>query len=162
MVRYIFAVGPPDWIADGFLPIVIVLGGVHYYVYFLLLTAAALNSVNSNMEDTANILGAPRVTIQRRMKYLVRLQATCSAIILVFSKAIGTFGSAAFLGLPVNFYVISTMLYSSLQTGMLTEGYMLSLTLIVLAAIVIYINQKMIGKRKGYDTVGGKDGRKTM
>src|SRR5699024_6054171 len=150
MLQYIFGVGPPDWIAYGFLPIVIVLGGMHYYVYFFLLTAAALNSVNSNMEETANILGAPRVTILRRITFPLILPAILSGIILVFSKAIGTFGPAAFLGLPVNFYVISTMLYSSMQTGMLTEGYMLSLTLIVLAAIVIYINQKMIGKRKGY------------
>lgn len=162
LLQFIFGVGPPDWIAYGFLPIVTVLGGMHYYVYFFLLTAAALNSVNSNMEETANILGAPRITILRRITFPLILPAILSGVILVFSKAIGTFGPAAFLGLPVNFYVISTMLYSNMQTGMLTEGYILSLTLIVLAALVIYINQKMIGKRKGYDTVGGKDGRKTM
>lgn len=162
LLQYLTGVSPPDWISYGFLPIVLVLGGMHYYVYFFLLTAAALNSINSNMEETADILGAPRVTILRRITFPLILPAILSGVILVFSKAIGTFGPAAFLGLPVKYYVISTMLYSSMQSGMHTEGYILSLTLISIAALVIYINQKAIGKRRGYDTVGGKDGRKTM
>jgi len=161
LLQYMLGVSPPDWISYGFLPIVIVLGGMHYYVYFFLLTAAALNSINSSMEETADILGAKRFTILRRVTFPLILPSILSGIILVFSKAIGTFGPAAFLGLPVKYYVISTMLYSSMKTGMATEGYVLSLTLIALAALVIYINQKAIGKRRGYDTVGGKDGRKT-
>src|SRR5699024_1541213 len=64
--------------------------------------------------------------------------------------------------LKVNIYIITTILNKSMKIGIITEVYMMIITLIVLAAIVIYINQKMIGKRKGYDTVGGKDGRKTM
>lgn len=162
LFQYLLGVSPPDWISYGFLPIVIVLGGMHYYVYFFLLTAAALNSINSNMEETADILGASRITILRRVTFPLILPAILSGVILVFSKAIGTFGPAAFLGLPVKYYVISTMLYSSMQTGMITEGYVLSLTLIVIAGLVIYINQKIIGTRRGYDTVGGKDGRKTL
>lgn len=161
-IQYMFGISPPDWISYGFLPIVIVLGGMHYYVYFFLLASAAFNSINSSLEETADILGAPRTTILRRITFPLILPAILSGVILVFSKAIGTFGPAAFLGLPVNYYVISTMLYSSMKTGMATEGYMLSLTMIVLASLVIYINQKVIGKRKGYDTVGGKDGRKTL
>src|SRR5690625_1795749 len=161
LFQYVLGVSPPDWISYGFLPIVIVLGGMHYYVYFFLLTAAALNSINSSMEETADILGAKRFTILRRVTFPPILPSILSGIILVFSKAIGTFEPAGLLGLLVKYYVISTMLYSSMKTGMATEGYVLSLTLIALAALVIYINQKAIGKRRGYDTVGGKDGRKT-
>ena len=161
LFQNVFNISPPDWISYGFLPIVLVLGA-HYYVYFFLLTSAALNSVNSNMEETADVLGARRITILRKITFPLILPALLSGVILVFSKALGTFGPAAFLGLPVNYYVISTMLYSSMRTGMASEGYVLSLTLIGLAALIIYINQKAIGKRKGYETVGGKDGRKTM
>lgn len=161
MFQYLFKISPPDWISYGFLPIVLILGA-HYYVYFFLLISATLNSVNSSMEETANILGANRLTIMRKITFPLVLPALLSGVILVFSKALGTFGPAAFLGLPVKYYVISTMLFSSMKTGMVTEGYILSLTLIVLAAIVIYINQKAIGSRKGFDTIGGKDGRKVL
>ena len=161
LFQYVLGVSPPDWISYGFLPIVCVLGA-HYYVYFFLLMAAALNSVNSSLEETADVLGASRFTILKRITFPLVLPAMLSGVILVFSKAIGAFGPAAFLGLPVKYYVLSTMLYSSMKTGMMTEGYVLSLVLIGLAALVIYINQKAIGKRKGYDTVSGKAGSKKL
>lgn|SRR5699024_8980546 len=161
IIQSVFHITPPDWLSYGFVPIVIVLAG-HYYVYFYLLTASALSSVDTNMEEVAGIFGAHRATILRKITFPLIMPAVLSGFILTFSKAIGSFGPAAFLGLPNNYYVLSTMLYNNMKTGESIEGYILSLVLIALAAITIYINQRVIGKRKGYETVGGKDGKKTM
>lgn len=161
ILQSVLGINPPDWISYGFLPITVVLIG-HYYTFFYLLIAVALSSINSGLEETADILGAKRSTILRKITFPLVLPAILSAFILTFSKAMGTFGAAAFLGLPVKYYTIATMLYSSIRNRMLSEGYILSLVLIAIAALTIYINQRAIGKRKGYTTVGGKDARKTL
>lgn len=161
LIQSVFGVSPPDWMSYGLIPIVVVLVG-HYFTFFYLLLAVALSSINSGLEETADILGARRGTILRKITFPLVLPAILSAFILTFSKSMGTFGPAAFLGLPIKYYTIATMLYSSIRSRMASQGYILSLVLILIAAITIYINQKAIGKRKGYTTVGGKDARKTL
>lgn len=161
LIQAIFGFSPPDWLSYGFLPIVIVLVG-HYFTFFYLLIAVALSSINSGLEETADILGAKRITILRRITFPLVLPAILSAFILTFSKSMGTFGPAAFLGLPIKYYTIATMLYSSIRGRMTSQAYILSIVLILIAAITIYINQRAIGKRKGYTTVGGKDARKSL
>lgn len=161
LIQSVFGVSPPDWLSYGAIPIIVVLVA-HYFTFFYLLIAVALSSINSGLEETADILGAKRGTILRRITFPLVLPAILSAFILTFSKSMGTFGPAAFLGLPVKYYTIATMLYSSIRNRMEAQGYILSLVLILIAAITIYINQRAIGKRKGYTTVGGKDARKTL
>src|SRR5699024_8300603 len=51
---------------------------------------------------------------------------------------------------------LSTMVYSNIESGRPTEGFILSIVLIVLASLIIFYNQRMLGRRK-YATVGGKD-----
>ncbi len=155
LFQYITNIAPPDWLAYGFLPIVIALS-THYYVFSYLLVGAALGSMGSSLEESAGILGANRFTTLRKITFPLVLPAILSAFILIISKAIGSFGVPAFLGLPVRYYTLSTMIYSNIGSGRPTEGYILSLVLIVLATLIIYFNQKMMG-RKNYETVGGKD-----
>ncbi|MCU6794588.1 MULTISPECIES: iron ABC transporter permease [Paenibacillus] len=161
MLQYVFGINPPDWISYGFLPISIVLVG-HYYTFFYLLIAVSLSSINSSLEETADILGASRFTILRKITFPLVLPAILSALILTFSKSMGTFGAAAFLGLPVKYYTIATMLYGSMKNRMISDAYVLSLILIIISALTIYFNQRAIGKRKSYATISGKDSRKNL
>lgn len=161
MLQYVFGINPPDWISYGFLPISIVLVA-HYYTFFYLLIAVSLSSINSSLEETADILGASRFTILRKITFPLVLPAILSALILTFSKSMGTFGAAAFLGLPVKYYTIATMLYGSMKNRMISDAYVLSLILIIISSLTIYFNQRAIGKRKSYATIGGKDSRKNL
>ncbi|GGI44821.1 ABC transporter permease [Paenibacillus marchantiophytorum] len=161
MLQYVFGINPPDWVSYGFFPISIVLVG-HYYTFFYLLIAVSLSSINASLEETADILGASRFTILRRITFPLVLPAILSALILTFSKSMGTFGAAAFLGLPVKYYTIATMLYGSMKNRMISDAYVLSLILIIISSLTIYINQRAIGKRKSYATIGGKDSRKNL
>ena len=88
--------------------------------------------------------------------------AILSGLLLTFTSSMGNFGTAALLGLPTKFYTLSTMLYNSMNSRMPSIAYVLSLILIGISSIMIYINQKLIGRRKSYATVGGKDARKTL
>ncbi|WP_245856099.1 ABC transporter permease [Paenibacillus rigui] len=159
LMQYVLGINPPDWLSYGFLPIVINLSA-HYYTFFYLLIAVALSSINSSLEESADIMGASRLTILRKVTFPLVMPAILSALILTFSKSMGTFGVAAFLGLPVKYYTIATMLYGSMKNRMISDAYVLSLILILISSLTIYINQRTIGKRKSYATIGGKDSRK--
>nr|WP_275983734.1 iron ABC transporter permease [Paenibacillus hamazuiensis] len=161
LLQYVFGFNPPDWLSYGFLPITLNLTA-HYYTFFYLLIAVALSSINSSLEEAADIMGASRLTILRKVTFPLVTPAILSALILTFSKSMGTFGVAAFLGLPVKYYTIATMLYGSMKNRMISDAYVLSIILIAISSITIYINQRAIGKRKSYATIGGKDSRKNM
>jgi len=160
LLQFILNISPPDWLSYGFLPIILTMS-THYYAFAYLLVGAALSSMSSSLEEQARILGANRFTITRRITFPLVLPALLSAFILTISRGIGTFGIPAFLGLPVKYYTLSTMLYSSMKGGSSTDGFILSLTLIVIASVIIYFNQRALGKRN-YETIGGKDSRTNL
>lgn len=149
----------PDWLAYGPVAIIIVLS-IHYYAYSYLLVSAALRSVNSELEEMGEIVGASKLHILRKITFPLVLPAILSALILTFSKSMGTFGVPSFLGLKINYYTISTSLYATVQRQKGTS-FAISLMLILIASLNIFINQRMIGARKSYATIGGKGGRST-
>lgn len=157
----IFGWSPPDWLSYGFVPIVVTLS-IHYYAFAYLLISSALSSIGGDLEEMGEIAGASRFTILRRITFPLVLPAILSAFILTFSRAIGTFGVPAFLGLKVNYYTISTMLFASVRNRQTVQAYILSIVLITLAVVTVWINQRMIGRRKSYTTIGGKGTRKNL
>ena len=56
----------PDWLAYGPVAIITVLS-LHYYAYAYLLVSAALNSINSELEEMGEIQGAGKATILRNL-----------------------------------------------------------------------------------------------
>lgn len=151
---------PPDWLAYGPVAIIIVLT-LHYYAYAYLLVSSALNSINSELEEMGGVLGAGKLTILRRITFPLVLPAMLSAVILTFSKSIGTFGVINFLGSKVNFSTLSSMLYSNSKSQNTQMAFAMAIIMIAIASMTVYINQKLIGSRKSYATIGGKGGRST-
>ncbi len=151
----------PDWLAYGAIPIILVLT-IHYYAYAYLLVSAALGSINSELEEMGEIAGANKRKILSRITFPLVLPAILSAFILTFSKSMGTFGVPAFLGMKVNFYTISTMLYSTVKQRNTTIGFAIAMILIAIASINVFLNQRAIGARRSYATIGGKGGRSTL
>ncbi len=160
-LQALFSFNAPNWLAYGLVPVVVTLS-LHYYAYTFLLVSSALNSIGGDLEEMAEIKGASRFTILRKITFPLILPSLLSSFILTFSKAIGTFGVPAFLGLRVRFYTLSTMLYSSIRSRQTVEGYILSIILIVMAMLTIFMNQKMIGSRKSFTTISGKASRKNL
>lgn len=151
----------PEWLAYGPVAITCVLT-IHYYAYAYLLMSAALRSINSELEEMGEIVGAPRRLMLRKITFPLVLPSILSSFILIFSKAMGTFGVPAILGMKVSYYTISTMLYSSIKQQQTSIAYCISLILIGIAALVIFLNQKALGGRRSYATIGGKGGRSNL
>ena len=153
--QYLTGMSPPDWLSYGYLPIVTTLS-IHYFPFTFLLVSAALTSIDSRLEESGEILGASRAHILRRITFPLVLPALLSSFILTFSRILGTFGTPYFLGTPVRYYTLSTQIYSNIINRVPSVGYILAFVLIAISSTIIYVNQKMIGKRKSYVTIGGK------
>jgi len=153
--QYLTHISPPNWISYGYLPIVITLS-IHYFPYTFLLVSAALKSIDSRLEESGEILGATRGHILRTITFPLVIPALLSSFILTFSRTIGIFGTPHFLGSPVRYYTLTTQIYSNINNRNTATGYILAFILLALSSVVIFINQRVVGKRKSYVTIGGK------
>ena len=151
----------PEWLAYGPVAIIIVLT-LHYYAYTYLLVSSALNSIKSELEEMGEIQGAGKAMILRKITLPLVLPAILSAVILTFSKAIGTFGTINYLGSPVQYYTLSSQLYMNINSRDTQTGFAMAILMIIIASIAVFVNQKLIGSRKSYATIGGKGGRSTL
>jgi iron(III) transport system permease protein len=152
-----FLVGqaPPDWLSYGAVPIIIC-SALHYYTFFFLFVSAALMSIDSNLEEAGDLMGASRWRILRKITFPLVMPALLSGVIMTFSKVLGTFGGPNILGTPVNYYVLATMLRGSLGIGDKADAFVLAIVLILFAVVTISLNQKLVGTRRSYETIGGR------
>lgn len=145
----------PDWLAYGPFPI-IVSSALHYYTFFFLFVSAALLSIDSSLEEAGELAGAGRWRIMRKITLPLVIPAIASGFIMTFSKTMGTFGGPNVLGVPVRYYTLSTMLRSNTGIGNYGDGFVLAIVLILFAMVTILLNQKLVGTRKSYETIGGR------
>jgi iron(III) transport system permease protein len=155
MYEALLGVSPPMWISYGPIPIIISCA-LHYYTFFFLFVTAALMSIDSSLEEAGELMGANRRRILAKITFPLVLPALLSGFIMTFSQVMGTYGGPALLGVPVKYYTISTMIRSSIGIGDKADGFVLAIALILFSIINIYINQKLVGTRKSYETIGGR------
>ncbi|MGB9757042.1 MAG: ABC transporter permease [Candidatus Bipolaricaulaceae bacterium] len=157
----LFGVEPPVWISYGLLPIVISLS-VHYIPYTFILLSGALATIDAQLEESAEILGANRATILRKVTFPLVLPALGSAFILTVGRTLGAFGAPAFLGLPVHYYTLSTRVYAAFSNRQQAEGYVLTVLLILFTTLTVLANQKLLGTRRRFTTITGKGGKQRL
>jgi iron(III) transport system permease protein len=155
ILEFLLGVGPPDWLAYGPVPIIIS-SGLHYYAFFYLFVSTALISIDSNLEEAGEIMGGSRARILRTITFPLVLPALLSGFIMTFSRVMGTFGGPNVLGVPVRYYTLSTMIRSDMKLGNNADGFVLAVMLILLALITVFINQKAVGTKKSFETIGGR------
>jgi len=153
--EFIMGQAPPDWLSYGPVPIIIC-SALHYYTFFFLFVSAALMSVDSSLEEAGDLMGASRWRILRKITFPLVVPAILSGVIMTFSKVMGTFGGPNILGSPVRYYVLATMLRGSLGIGDKADAFVLAIVLILMAVTTISLNQRIIGTRRSYETIGGR------
>ena len=151
----------PDWLAYGPFAIIIVMT-MHYYAFSYIMVSGSLRSINSELEEMAEIQGANRIQILSNITLPLVLPAVLSATIMTISKSIGTYGVAANLGSRIGYYVLATRMKEFINDSPKGVGYAMSILMIGLAAVTILVNQKLIGTRKSYATIGGKGTRSNL
>ena len=151
----------PDWLAYG--PIAIVLCmSMHYYAFSYIMVSGALRSINSELEEMGEIQGASKAQILRHITLPLILPSVLSATVMTISKSIGTYGVPANLGNRIGYYTLATKMRNFIDQGPQAVGYAMSIVLVLLAAVIIFSNQRIVGVRKSYATVSGKGGRSTL
>jgi iron(III) transport system permease protein len=155
MLMYWTGTPPPDWMAYGPVPIIIS-SGLHYYTFFYLFVSAALVSIDSSLEEAGELAGASRARILSKITFPLVVPALLSGFIMTFSKVMGTYGGPNVLGVPVRYYTISTMIRSNIAVGAFGDAFVLAITLILFSMVTISINQRIVGTRKSYETIGGR------
>ena len=164
-VLYSLGIPVPNALASGFVPIIIVMT-MHYYAFSYIMASGALRSINSELEEMGEIQGASKAQILKSITLPLILPSILSATIMTISKSIGTYGVAARLGGNnpdgTPFYVLATRMKAFINDGPNAVGYAMSILMILLAAGTIVVNQKLIGTRKSYATIGGKGTRSNL
>ena len=155
LLEFITGAPTPDWLAYGAFPI-IVSSALHYYTFFFLFISAALLSIDSCLEEAGELAGAGRWRIMRKITFPLVIPAIASGFIMTFSKAMGTFGGPNVLGLPIRYYTLSTMLKSNSGIGNYGDAFVSGIVLIVFAMVTVMLNQKVVGTRKSFETIGGR------
>ena len=155
MLMYLTGTPPPTWLAYGPVPIIIS-SALHYYTFFFLFVSAALMSIDSSLEEAGELVGASRWRILRKITFPLVIPALLSGFIMTFSKTMGTFGGPNVLGVPVRYYTLSTMIRSNTTVSALGDAFVLAIVLILFSMTTIFLNQKIVGTRKSYETIGGR------
>ena len=146
---------PPDWLSYGRLPVTIILA-LHYAPFIILLFGNALRRFDSQLEDSARILGAGRMTVTRKIILPLMLPSLLSAIILIFAKCLGEFGVPYVLGLPVNFDVLATSLYRNISSRQTGVAAVLAGSIMLIGILAIMIDARLIRESRRFVTVGSK------
>ena len=157
-ILYWMGLNIPDWLAYGPFAMICVLA-LHYYAFTYILLAGSLGSINSELEEMALIQGASKKTIVMKITLPLVMPAFLSATIMTFSKAIGGYSVASYLGTRVQYHTLSTRLHDQISSGMPGVGYAISILMILISAFLILANNQIIGTRKSYSTINGKGGR---
>ncbi len=147
----------PNWLSYGMIPIIICLT-VHYVPFGFMLIGGALKSLDSQLEESAELLGASRRQIFQKIVMPLMLPVILTTFLLTFTRGFGTFAAPTFLGGPVRLYVLSTTLHANLIAQRQGNGYIIALVMMVIGALILYMDHKLIGARKSFVTISGKGG----
>ena len=146
---------PPDWLAYGPVPIIVILA-LHYAPFVILLFGNALRSFDSQLEESARILGAKSGTVAWQIIFPLMLPALLSATILIFAKCLGEFGVNYILGLPVDYNVLATSLYRSISSRQSGVAAVLAGAIMLIGIISLLIDARLVRESRRFVTVGGK------
>lgn len=146
---------PPNWLAYGRLPIILILA-VHLCPFVIMLFGSALRNLDSQLEDSAMMLGANRFTVMVKIVIPLMRPSLISATTLIFAKTIGEFGVAYVLGLPVHFDVLSTTLYRSVSSHQGGIAAVVAGVIVLIGAIAVWTDTHFLKEAKRFVTVGSK------
>lgn len=146
---------PPDWLAYGQLPITIILA-LHYTPFVILLFGNALRRFDSQLEDSARILGAGHGTVAWQIILPLMLPSLMSATVLIFAKCLGEFGVSYVLGLPIDYNVLATSLYRSISSRQTGVAAVLAGAIMLIGIISLLIDARLVRESRKFVTVGVK------
>ena len=148
---------PPDWLAYGELPIILILT-LNYIPFVILLLGNALRTFDGQLEESARLLGAHPWCIAVRILLPLMLPALMSAAVLIFAKVLGEFGVSYLLGLPVNYSVLSTSLFRSIELRQSGTAAVVACAIMLFGMLSLLLDATLLREARKFVTVSGKGG----
>ena len=146
---------PPDWLAYGALPTLVILS-LHYTPFAILLVGNALRRIDAQMEEAARMLGASRMRIMRQIVLPLSRPALFSACLLIFADGVGEFSVPYILGLPVQFETLSTSLYRAIGTQQDGVAAVVAGVIMLIGVVTLGLDAWMMRETRRFATIGGK------
>jgi len=135
---------------------------IYSYPFLFVFVSAALDTVSSEMEDAANILGAGKWRTTWRITLPLVLPAILGGAIITFLEAIALFGSPAMIAIPARYNVVTTQLLEFFSYPVRVEvAQAYALPLLVITVVLYLLQQHVIGRR-GHVTMTGKGGERRI
>ena len=142
------------------------LGGISF-VQGLMLTpvmffmcAAAFRAVDPQLEESAEVSGASRLTVFRRITGPLILPAIAGAAIYNFMTAVAVFEIPALLGTTSRIQMLSTLMFYTVQTSVGLPRYgvagVYGILLAMPSLIAVYYYQKLLRQGQRYSVISGK------
>lgn len=140
---------------------IIFVKGISYAPLAFLITSASFRNFDPSLEEAARVSGSGVLNTLRTVTLPMLAPSVTAAMLLIFTKGLETFSVPAFLGLPANppIYVFSTRIWSALSQqappnyGLATA---LATTLLLVAGIGLFLQQKATGLQEKYTTITGQ------
>lgn len=129
---------------------------LYSFPYAVVFTSSALDMVSSEMEDAANILGASRLTLTRRVTLPLVLPAILASAIIIFLEAISIISSTIMIALPARINLVPLQLWEFFGYPLQLEVAAAYSIPLLLVTVALFLLQKAILGRRGYVTLTGK------
>lgn len=129
---------------------------LHVFPFVFLMVAAALESLDPALEQSAQILGAGRLRTLGFVTLPMVRPAILAGALLAFVDSLSLFGPQAILGVPARIHTIPTRIYALFsyppRFGLASA---LALSLVVVTVLSLYLQHRFLGQRS-YVTMTGK------
>ncbi len=135
---------------------------IYSYPFLFVFVSAGLDTVSSEMEDAANILGAGKWRTTWRITLPLVLPAILGGAIITFLESIALFGSPAMIAIPARYNVVTTQLLEFFSYPVRVEvAQAYALPLLAITVLLYVLQQRVIGRR-GHITMTGKGGERRV
>lgn len=131
---------------------------IYSFPFIFIFVTAALETVSSEMEDAAEILGASRLRTTLQVTLPLVMPAVLGGAIITFLEAIALFGTPAMIAIPARYNVVTTQLLEFFSYPIRVEAAQAyALPLLAITVLLYLLQQRLIGRR-GHVTMTGKGG----
>ncbi len=129
-----------------------------YYPYAFITISRAMEKMDPSLEEASRISGASPLKTLFTVTIPIMLPSIAAAGLLVFVAAASCYGIPSIIGAPGKIYTVTTRIVDYVYVGSqqgLTDATVLAVFLMLLAMVILYVSNFVIGK-KDYITVSGK------
>ena len=129
---------------------------MYVYPFVFIYTASALDNMDANLEDAANILGSSKWKTAFKITLPLVAPAIISGAILSFLEALALFGVPEVLGTATGIFTLTTRIYQLFNyPPKFEQGAAMAIPLIIITGLLL-IFQFLYLRKKQFTIVSGK------